>query len=199
MLITKEQFDLFWDAIYPGVLPISYTFKHNYPNRWLRIHSLPGSKRYPSNDSDWTILFNRQNTIITDIIGNDAKIVIVTGDYFYEGLTELHPIEAVTSIKAFSFFKLDEIDLHKIYPEQYESGQFYRPIFCTEFWQNGKFNDVLKDIAEDQLRAFFISIDKECIIAPYDGGIDILLRDTDTRDKCKLKYKDWLSEREDGM
>ena len=197
--MTKEEFNSFWEGTYPGTLPISYTFKHNYPDRWLRIHSLPESKRYPSNDSDWDILLSRQNTIISDILGYNAKIVIVTGDYFHEDFFELHPVEDVTSIKAFSFLKLDEINLHKIYPENYESGLFYRPIFCTDFWQNGKFNDILKDIAEDQLRAFFISINKECIIAPYDGGVDLIFKDSDIRDRYKLRYQDWLSEREDGL
>ncbi len=58
---------------------------------------------------------------------------------------------------------------------------------------------LLKEIAEYELRAYFISIAKECIIAPYDGGMDIILKDTATRDRYKLKYQEWLSLREDGM
>ncbi|WP_449384898.1 DUF3885 domain-containing protein [Chitinophaga flava] len=43
--------------------------------------------------------------------------------------------------------------------------------------------------AQDNLRAFFISIGKELVIAPYDGGIDFILKNSETRDSYKGKYR----------
>jgi hypothetical protein len=197
--MTKEQFKLFWSIKYPQTIPIPHLFKHDYPERWFRIHSLPESKRYPDNDKEWEILYTRQNTIITDLLGDNSKILIVSGDHYHEGYTELHKIEDVESIKQFLFIPLDHIDLYKISREHYEPGQVYRPIFCNEVWKRNKFNGILKDIAEDQLRAFFISIDHDTIVAPYDGGIDFVLKDSATRDSYKNKYQDWLSHRDDGL
>jgi len=37
------------------------------------------------------------------------------------------------------------------------------------------------------------------IAAPYDGGVDFILKNNQTRDNFKEKYKEWLSEREDGL
>ncbi|MCK6616008.1 MAG: hypothetical protein L6Q51_00020 [Cyclobacteriaceae bacterium] len=58
---------------------------------------------------------------------------------------------------------------------------------------------LLREIANDKTRAFFVSFDKNEIVAPYDGGIDFILKDILTKEKYKNKYKQWLSEREDGL
>jgi len=57
----------------------------------------------------------------------------------------------------------------------------------------------LRDIADDRLRTFFISSGNQAIAAPYDGGIDFILKDIETKDFYKEKYKDWLSARQDGL
>ena len=72
-------------------------------------------------------------------------------------------------------------------------------MFYEQNWQPHKFDNLLTDIAQDSLRAFFISVEKELIIAPYDGSIDIILNGTKTRDLYKQKYNVWLSERQDGL
>jgi hypothetical protein len=45
----------------------------------------------------------------------------------------------------------------------------------------------------------FLSFEKNVIVAPYDGGVDCILKDVETRDYFKNKYKAWLSKREDGL
>jgi hypothetical protein len=197
--MTKEDFIKLWTNRYSDSVPISYTFRHSYPDRWFRIHSLPESKRYPDNEDEWIILLQRQNTIMTDILGNDSKILIITGDYHFEGHTELHPVDDVDSIKEFSFNKLDNVDLHKLWPDEYNDGQVFRPIFCDSTWAPHKFDNVLRDIAQDSVRAFFVSVDSDTLIIPYDGGVDLILKDSATRDKYKTKYTDWLSKRDDGL
>ena len=56
----------------------------------------------------------------------------------------------------------------------------------------------LREIANDNVRAFFISFGKKVMVAPYDGGVDFVLKDSLTKENYKNKYKQWLSEREDG-
>ena len=197
--MTSEQFNTFWALNFTDPIPMQHYFRHDYPDRWFRIHSLPGSKRYADNEEEWNILLDRQNKIITDLLGNASNFILVTGGYSSEGSIELHPIEEVNSIAKIPFVLLDPIDLNKLSPDEYEIGQFYKPMFSEQIWQSNKFDSILKDIADDQLRAFFISVDKKNIIAPYDGGVDLILKDTETRNIYKQKYSDWLSQREDGL
>jgi hypothetical protein len=197
--MTKEQFEIFWTSYYPGILPMPHNFRDDYPEWWFRTHSLPQSKRYADTAEEWNILLARQNEIINDLLGNNAPILFLTGDYSFEGGTELHPLSLVSSISDFQFISLPVIDLYKIAPEHYDEGQYFNPVFCEETWQPKKFDNVLSDVADDNLHAFFISIEKKFIIAPYDGGIDVILDNVETRDHYKSKYKSWLSARPDGL
>lgn len=197
--MTSDQFNAFWALNFADTIPIQHYFRYDYTDRWFRIHSLPESKRYADNEEEWCILLDRQNKIITDLLGNDSKFILVAGDYSSEGYRELHPLQEVNSISKIPFVLLDPIDLNKLSPDEYEIGQFYKPMFSEQIWQPNKFDSILKDIADDHLRVFFISVDKKLIIAPYDGGIDIILNDPETRNIYKQKYSDWLPQRRDGL
>ena len=197
--MTKQEFKTFWAHRYPKSIPISYRFRHDYPDRWFRIHSLPESKRYPENEEEWNILLNRQNSIITDILGNNSTVLLVTGDYVFENSAEHHSFEAIDSIKRFLFTTLEPIDLHEFHPEEYDKGEIYQPLFCTSVWSKNQFDDVLRDVAQDHIRIIFISTHDSMMIIPYDGGVDVILQNTETRNKYKTKYSNWLSNREDGL
>ncbi|WP_018628488.1 DUF3885 domain-containing protein [Niabella aurantiaca] len=197
--MTKEQFDIFWKTNYPGTIPISHCFKYDFPERWLRIHSLPESKRYPETQEEWEILLSRQNKIINDLLGYKTTILVVIGEYFFEGQEPYDILESEYSLEDCSLVSLNPIDLHKLWPDEHDKGQLFIAKFCQQVWIPKRFDKLLKDIAQYYLRAFFVSLENKYIIAPYDGGMDIILNDTKTRDHYKEKYKLWLSPRSDGF
>ena len=123
----------------------------------------------------------------------------MTGDYNYNSPTDTHITNDEPSFKTYSFTILDKIDLHKLSPDEYDEGETYRPAFSKVIWKLNEYNKLLKEIADDGIRAFFVSLDNKIIIAPYDGGIDFILSDTATRENYKQKYKDLLSVRVDGL
>ena len=97
--MTASQFKEIWTSKYNLTPPISYHLRYAFPERWFRIHSLPESKRYPENDSEWGILLNRQNSLIGDLLGKDSDILVVTGEYDINSNGEhkwtFSPIESV--------------------------------------------------------------------------------------------------------
>ena len=197
--MTKEEFQTLWTLNYPDTVTISYLFKHDYSDRWLRIHSLPESKRYAEDENEWRTLLSRQNEIITDLFGLDTSILIVTGEYNWGDNRQIHITEEEEIYQSFSFIRLDNIELNKIDAEQYDEPDIYRPAFAQTIWKTNYHDKLLREIANDNTRAFFISFDKNVIVAPYDGGVDFVLKDSLTRDNYKNKYRHWLSEREDGL
>jgi len=197
--MTAEQFNTFWASNFADTILIQHYFKHDYADRWFRIHSLPESKRYADNDQEWNVLLNRQNEVITDLFGDNANLLLVTGDYNYNSPDDIHITKEEPIFNSYSFIILDSINLHKLSPDEYEEGQTFRPAFSKAIWNPNRHDALLKAIANDRVRAFFISVDNKVIVAPYDGGIDFILNDTATRDIYKQKYKEWLSEREDGF
>lgn len=196
----SNSFQSQWDQFYPNNLPISHLLKHYFPQSWFRIHSLPESKRYANTPAEYELLLNRQNEIITDCLGDDASIFIVSGHYF----TFSRNIKAYDPafILAYKFHLEQEINLTQANPEYYDGedkDHYFRPCSVKVAWQANEHNDLLKKIADDEVRAFMISFEQNIIVAPYDGGIDFIIFDKTKRNALRDKYKDWLSPREDGL
>ena len=197
--MTKQEFQILWTINYPETVPISHLFKSTYSDRWFRIHSLPESKRYAENETEWNLLLLRQNEIITDLFGLDTPILLLTGEYNWGDTRAKYLTDEEEIYKSFKFTRLDNIELFKIDSDQYDEVDIYRPAFAETVWRTNYHDNILREIATDNIQAFFISFDKNVIIAPYDGGIDFVLKDSLTKEHYKNKYKQWLSEREDGL
>ena len=197
--MTKEDFNTLWNNTFPETFTISHLFKHNYSDRWFRIHSLPESKRYADNDHEWNILLTRHNEIITDLFGPETPVLLVTGEYDWGNENTIHLTDVEEVFKDYLFTRLDNIELSQVNYEEDNEDAVYRPAFAETIWIPNHHNKLLREIANDRTRAFFISFEKQIIVAPYDGGIDFILKDSLTRDFYKGKYKQWLSEREDGL
>ncbi len=193
--MSESEFIDYWNKEYPESFPINHELKWNYPDRWFRIHSLPESKRYADNEDEYKIILARQNKLINDLIGQESEVVISFGLYRnditndnYKELTDFG-----------EFLKVLTIDLHKERPEEYEDKMYFDIFVKTEKWESGKRDKILKAIADDEIRAMFVSPSNRCVIAPYDGGVDVIVNSTEKRDNLKAKYGNWLSDREDGM
>lgn len=193
--MTESEFIDYWNKEYPESFPINHELKWVYPDRWFRIHSLPESKRYADSEDEYKIIFDRQNQLINDLIGKESEVAISFGLYTNDKTNDNH--------KEFTdfgeFIKVLTIDLRKERPEEYEDEMYFDIYVKMEKWEYGKRNEILKAIADDEISAMFVSPLSKCIIIPYDGGVDVIVDSTDKRDKLKDKYKDWLSNREDGM
>jgi hypothetical protein len=50
-------------------------------------------------------------------------------------------------------------------------------MFTEVVWEQNSHDDLLLKIANDETRAFLISFEKKIIVAPYDGGLDIIIDD----------------------
>ncbi len=190
-----EEFNKYWSTNYPESNPIGHELKSVYPTRWLRMHSLPESKRYAESEDEYQTILNRQNKLIGRLFGENSEIIIVSGQYEME-FTE----ETSTVLSDYGLFeKCRTIELHKIYPEEYEDKFYYDVYIRTDIWKQNSQNELLKNIADDDFRAMFICPKSKCIVAPYDGGMDIIVDSKEKRNELKVKYKDWISDREDGM
>lgn len=193
--MTESEFISYWDREYPEALPINHELKWKYKDRWFRIHSLPSSKRYAENEDEYAIILHRQNQLINDLIGEKTEMFISIGLYEYGSLND-----NCSGVEGFDKFqKVFSVNLKKERPEEYEDEVNLEIYVTVEKWEKHSHDKTLRAIADDKFRAMFVCPSKQCIIAPYDGGVDIVVDTAQKRNELKLKYKDWLSDREDGL
>ncbi len=193
--MATSNFGRSWSEAYNLTPPIPHLFKRVYPKRWLRVHSLPKAKRYPENETEWAILLERQKSIIIDLLSEDQCLFLVIGQYFHRG--NPLPFFPEPSLSDLSFTKLSAFRL-EVFDEN-DQDLMYQPFFASTdraFLINDK---LLKDIANDEFRVFLVSFERCLLIAPYDGGVDIIFKDEITKEHYKTQYKDWLSNRADGL
>ena len=189
------EFNKYWETEYPESFPICHELKWVYNDRWFRIHSLPESKRYADTEEEYQIIFNRQNKLINDIIGEENEIILVFGLYTNDICNDNY-----FNLKSFNeFTKIQVIDLHAERPEEFEENTLFDIYIKIQKWKNNALNDILKSIADEEICLMFVCPSKKCIVGPYDGGVDIILDTTENRDKIKSKYQDWLSPHENGL
>ena len=199
--MNVNQFRRFWQQYFPSCPPVSYLFKHRLAERWFRFHSLPESKRYAEDETEFAELLARQNTVLLDVIGTDAECVLVTGNYIAATLFEhLEYCPALGEFQLQEFVRLSKQDFD---PDVLESNEepAYLTLFCgTHKLERGSLDDVLLCVADEKIVNFFVlSCGRQRIFAPYDGGVDVILKTVKERDEFKTKYKNWLSPQASGL
>ncbi len=204
--ITKQQFEKFWADKYAELLPIGHIIRnHFFHDRWFRIHSLPNSKRYADNNKEMEIILDRQNALISDLIGEQNQYLLflsTMSDEPSENFFETVPDAII----------LNSIRLDTVLSEEYENEFYLHSVFINKVWLTGDLNDYLTEVANGgktiyldgntdtfTCKILIIDVMKNRIIAPYDGGVDIFLATREERDTYKIKYKNWLSFTESGL
>lgn len=197
----KYDFECKWNSRFLNKVPIPYLFKYYFPDSWLRLHNFADSKRYADDPIQMDILLKHQNQIIDDCLNSGSPIFIVSGNSFI-GDSKI-PIYDQVSMLNYDFAAVPSINLHKIDPEHFDDGEdndlYFTPMFTKTLWEPNIHNDLLVKIANDETRAFFISFEKNVIIAPYDGGLDLIIEDCCLKKEIKKKYSELLSKRDDGL
>jgi len=188
-----------WNHSFPGITPVNFLFRRDLSSRWFRIHSLPNSKRHAEDVLEWEILLTRHNDILDDLFEWGEDLYLVAASYEQDECEELHPFNAVQSLKSFNMIPLEAVNLHHVDPQRWDIGSRLVPMVTVINWEREKFNEIIKDVANDNSRVFFFSRSKNRIVAPYDGGIDIILEDGKVKDFYRLKYYRWVPMNEAGL
>jgi hypothetical protein len=177
----RDAFSAEWQRRFPGTLPIKYMLNgRRFRGCWMRIHSLPLSKRYADTPAERDVILNRQNTLIDHLVHQHTNIQIV--------INWIEPDSLL--FKAFELVPLGIFQEADGEPE-------YDSFLIETVWQSGGLDTLLMMIADENVRGFIIAPD--CLILPYDGGVDVIVKDTAKCLALKERFRDWLSLRPDGL
>ncbi len=171
---ARAAFLALWQSRYPETLPIGWHFKHNYLDRWERIHSLPESKRRADTPEEWECLLFRQNTVIDSLVEQGTAIRIVFNSIPKKsGLFRDYHLQSLGII------------------QEDEDETAYESFLLETTWKSHSLDPFLESCANWEILAFIIAPD--CLIYPYEGGMDIILKDKWSCEAFAVVYDRWLA------
>lgn len=76
--MTFNSIDEALSRVAGDIPPIADQLEWKFPERWVRIHTLPDSKRYPENVDEIFEVLRRHNTLLTDIATAEESFWLIT-------------------------------------------------------------------------------------------------------------------------
>jgi hypothetical protein len=185
-----EELDNFWQEHLPDTWPIAYELKRVYPDRWVRFHSLPQSKRYADTPEEHAIILERHNTVIDDLNVSSPTLYLITSHWGDSAPPNKDRDELNTLDPNTLCWK--SLPLRELKGDDYQI--FLHLSVSLWKWRKGVFDAVLSLVADDKIaNVMIVNVVDQWVYHPYDGGADVILKTIRERDKLKQKYFAWLS------
>jgi hypothetical protein len=186
-----------WAAWYPDAPPIGFLLREAYEHRWLRIHSLPESKRYPKSGWEYAEVVRRHNVVANDVLGVGAPCAAL----IYRGCNDRW------SDRLGRVSGLGEEPLPRVAPlppelHDEDEGIFEVPMCIfgvATRWQPGSFDAFISATADNKVRGLLVELRRGQVYAPYDGGADLIFATEVERDAAHQRYAAWLSSDPSGL
>lgn len=188
---SANQFRIDWREAFGEHPPLGWELRHQLATRWTRFHALPGSKRYAENKEESAEIVRRANALLSACFEPSSSIWVVI--VRYEAMPKTQ--------QQISSYGLDfNPVLEWIDPREAPEDQ--SPYF---FWATrslsieGRFDALFTAIAEEQDRAIFFASGTEPVLAPYDGGFDVVAPSEEVLRNLESRFGSWMSDRQDGL
>ena len=185
-----------WAAEWPTTPPIGYLLRLNVPDRWVRFHSLPESKRYPDSPEEMAVVLDRHNTLLSELVeteceGEGQALLVITcawGDR--QDLARDPHLQAVDGLAAY---------WQSIFDPKWREAWTHLWVSRSK-WQAGCLDPLLELVAEDRTADVIVAPDSLAwLYHPYDGGADVIASSVAIRDRLSDEYREWLSTHPTGL
>lgn len=175
-----------WSTSFPGCEPVAHELQAAFAHRWVRFHSLPGSKRYPDSETEYELVLDRHNAVITALTPAGAPLVVLTTVFSDVSAPSEPPRD---DWPASTWWRAVQVD-----------DAFWHVYAAQTRWEPHRFDTLLRRVADDSTGNVMICPPGcDWLIHPYDGGMDVFLDSAKSRDGLRERFRDWLSPRADGF
>ena len=191
-----NDFSSRWEEWYDDVPPLGFLLRAAFSDRWLRIHSLPGGKRYPTSGLEHAELLRRHKSVAAHLLTDGGECVVLIYETCERDAADVARSAGVEGVQLVRPFELS--------PELWDSedGLFVAPMCIFGFaarWNGDDFAGLIAAVADDKAGALVADPISGRVYAPYDGGADLFFRNEAERDQARSRFGDWLSRLEEGL
>jgi hypothetical protein len=177
-----------WQRHWPDCPPVGYKLRNPYRNVWVRFHSLPESKRYAEDESEYAVVLERYNTVLDELFAG-GDVYVITPVWTTEA--DVPPVRPDAAYWQGLLVQDDPDPEFRTYCHLFAARQ---P------WRHGCLDALLRDIADDKVGGVLVTdIQMRRIYHPYDGGADVFLATSEERDLTRERHAHWLSSSPSGL
>lgn len=174
-----------FDHPFCEAFPVAHFMRAAFPEYWMRIHSLPESKRYPETDAERAIVFDRHSRFGSALLGERAPSLVIQSRFNgFPRSAELMP-------------ELVWMPIHRVVEDEDDGWDSW---MAHTTWDAATFRTLLLEIADDQeAHIAFLSEVTDCVFIPYDGGADGFSFDTELLRRLSEEFAPWRSAHPFGL
>jgi hypothetical protein len=184
-----QRLSQMWDLKWAGSQLIGHRLRHDHPERWVRFHSLPGSKRYADTAQERSEIVRRHRSVLDELRQDEdiSSLAVIATDYgprdLATGWTKKHLIDAWAWR---SYLDPDDPEI---------------PVY---FWVTSNLNsnqldDLLLQAADDRAHVVLTSAELDWLYYPCDGGADVVAATSIERDALRDRDPNWLPDNIHGL
>jgi hypothetical protein len=198
--VDLEMLTRQWMGLWPTCRPVGHELRACAPERWVRFHSLPESKRYAENEREYDELVRRHHAVLTDLaagtdaLGADELLVLSTAWSGSAARAGRDPgLRALLP---------DAVYWTAVGCERDDDGfEYWTHVYVSSAsWRSGELAPLLRFVADDCTRDVILTArDLSWLYHPYDGGADVIAASAQERDILRKRHPRWLSAHPTGL
>ncbi|OWK34416.1 DUF3885 domain-containing protein [Fimbriiglobus ruber] len=186
-----------WEHQFPNCEPMAHLLKTVFKDRWVRFHSLPESKRYPEDETEYAVVLDRHNRVLSELANAERSLVLLTTE-FSESPTPLLTRPELRALDP-EAVPWRSIPMHEL-DGDFDNPNFWHVLASVREWHPGAFDPIVRLVANDVVpNVMIVNPDCRWLLHPYDGGMDVIAETSVERERLKLSHADWLSSEHDGL
>ena len=193
-VVDTAALSMLWDDRWPGCSKLPYELRHA-SDRWIRFHTLPGSKRYPESDAEYDMVLARHNAVLGELV-TGPTVLVATAGYSDAPL----PPEPCRSPETVALHPRAVYWASACIDDE-PGFETWMHLYISRLpWSVGSLDPLLRQVADDVIANVLVAdTDLRWLYHPYDGGMDVMLTSAGQRDALRDRYQDWLSARPGGL
>jgi hypothetical protein len=188
-----------WARAWGDCRPVSYELRGCLHDRWVRFHSLPGSKRYAENDDEYAELMHRYLAVLAELLSHDSaddarELVVVTASWSDRPGPASRDAELARVLPTAAYWT-------SVLTDDSPGAETWMHLWVSVTrLRSLELSRLLRLVADYGTAGVIITTaDMGWLYAPYDGGADVIATTTGHRDQLRRAHKDWLSAHPAGL
>jgi len=188
-----------WTEAWGNCRPIGHELRTRLHDRWVRFHSLPGSKRYAGNEGEQTELLRRHLTVLAELLSRDSAgaerdLLVVTASWSDGPAPAPREPELARVLPAADHWTSIVTD------DSVPGEETWTHLWVTATRFPGQdLPRLLRLVADHATAGVIITSDLSWLYHPYDGGADVIAATPGQRDQPRRQYHDWLPAHPAGL